>query len=276
MRRNLQKSNPALRAADMTEGNLLAAAKRLAVKEETKLAHRIKMGRALQSPGSSVRTYHSHLKGSAAHCRYQITHHCTCGRDSMVDYSDEVIQDQLVKGLADQEILADLLGDEKADRTTDQIVEFIARKEQAKLERGTVVCESTSAVGQAPKPAKSRICRGCKGPEHDGNWQKRREVCPIRDSVCDKRPGEGHYSSACVKCKDCSEWGHSNKQSKHCEYKSKSSTNQEKEVRVSSVPHSSAATAELSRRAKQQCGEAMPSSSVKQQRQAAAPSRSAQ
>ena len=195
LRRDLQKSNPAVRAADMTEGNLLAAAKRLAVKEETKLAHRIKMGRALQSPGSSVRTYHAHLKGSAAHCRYQITHHCTCGRDSMVDYSDEVIQDQLVKGLADQEILADLLGDEKADRTTDQIVEFIARKEQAKLERGTVVYESTAAVGQAPKPAKIRICRGCKGPDH-GNWQKRREVCPARDSVCDKCSVEGHYSSA--------------------------------------------------------------------------------
>ena len=71
-----------------------------------------------------------------------------------MDYSDEVIQDQLVKGLADQEILADLLGDEKADRTTMQIVEFIARKEQAKHERGTVSCESTTAVwNQAQMPA---------------------------------------------------------------------------------------------------------------------------
>ena len=41
LRRDLQKSNPAERVADMTEGNFLAAAKRLAVKEETKQQSRM-------------------------------------------------------------------------------------------------------------------------------------------------------------------------------------------------------------------------------------------
>ena len=51
-----------------------------------------------------------------------------------VDYADMVIQDQLVRGIADHEILADFLGDDKSGRSTSEIVEFIARKEQAKSE----------------------------------------------------------------------------------------------------------------------------------------------
>ena len=37
--------------------------------------------------------------------------------------------------------------------------------EKSQLERGTVGCESTTAVGQAQMPARNRTCRGCKGPD---------------------------------------------------------------------------------------------------------------
>ena len=130
LKRDLQKAHQGVAAATMSEADLLQAIKRLAVKEESKLAHRIKMGRAIQQPGASIRTFHAHLKGLAAPCEYQISHTCGCGKTNNIDYSDNVIQDQLVRGIADQEILADLLGDEKSDRTTKEIVEFIARKEQ--------------------------------------------------------------------------------------------------------------------------------------------------
>ena len=40
----------------------------------------------------------------------------------------------MVRGIADEDILADLIGEEKTDRTLLEMVEFIARKEQAKLE----------------------------------------------------------------------------------------------------------------------------------------------
>jgi len=43
-----------------------------------------------------------------------------------------VIQDELLRGIPEQEILADLLGDEKTNRTTEDIVEYIAQKELAK------------------------------------------------------------------------------------------------------------------------------------------------
>ena len=66
MRHNLQKLNPSVRAADMTEEFLLAVVKRLDVKEESKLDHNIKIGLLLRSPGTSVGTYHANLNGTGA------------------------------------------------------------------------------------------------------------------------------------------------------------------------------------------------------------------
>ena len=57
LKRDLQKSNQGVQAADMTEVDMMAAIKKFAVKEESKLAHRIKLGRAVQSPGVSIRTF---------------------------------------------------------------------------------------------------------------------------------------------------------------------------------------------------------------------------
>jgi hypothetical protein len=59
LKRNLQKSNQGVAADDMTEAALLEAIKKLDVKEESKLAHRIKMGKAVQSPGVSIRPFYA-------------------------------------------------------------------------------------------------------------------------------------------------------------------------------------------------------------------------
>ena len=220
LKRDLQKSNQGVAAADMTEAALMEAVKRLAVKQESKLAHRIKMGKAIQTPGVSIRTFHAQLKGLATACDYTITSKCQCDRDNNIDYADHVIQDQLVRGIADHEILADLLGDEKTNRSTTEIVEYIARREQAKAERGTVCGESpaqpVTAVGAVVTPRRgARPCRGCDGPDHGGRSQRMSE-CPARNVVCDKCRVKGHYTRTCIKCKDCQQWGNGSDKSKHC------------------------------------------------------------
>ena len=173
LKKDLQKSNQRVASADMTEAALLEAIKKLAVKQESKLAHRIKMGKAVQSPRVSIRIYHSQLKGLATACEYTTTSQCQCSRN-------------------DHEILADLLGDEKTDRSTTEIVDYIARKEQAKAERGTVCGETpvTAAVTPGATPRRgARPCRGCDGPEH--GWRSQR-------------------------ISDCQQCGHGSGRSKHC------------------------------------------------------------
>ena len=112
--------------------------RKLAVKQESKLAHRIKMGKAIQTPEVSIRTFHAQLKGLAMACDYTITSRCQCDRTNTIDYTDHMIQDQFMPGITDPEILADLLGDEKTNRSTIEIVEYITVKEQAKAERGSL------------------------------------------------------------------------------------------------------------------------------------------
>ena len=82
------------------------------------------------------------LKGFARQCKNSIT--CS-SCNAAIDYSEEVISDQLVRGIADEDILAYLIGEEKTDRTLLEMVEFIARKEQAKLERDQISVENAAA-----------------------------------------------------------------------------------------------------------------------------------
>ena len=59
------------------------------------------MGKAVQSPGVSIRIFHAQLKGLATACEYSITSQCQCTRNNTINYADHVIQDQLVRGIAD-------------------------------------------------------------------------------------------------------------------------------------------------------------------------------
>ena len=71
------------------------------------------------------------LRGQASLCQYKSTckePDCT----HVFDYSDEIIKDNLVRGIADPEIMYDLLGDSKTNRTLEETLSFIAQKEQGK------------------------------------------------------------------------------------------------------------------------------------------------
>ena len=126
--------------ATMAEADLLAAIKRLAVKDESILVHRIKLNKMTQSPG----TFLANLRGQASLCQYKST--CKeAGCTHVFDHSDEIIKDNLVRGIADPEIMSDLLGDPKTDRTLEETVSFIAQKEQGKATK-TAVGDTVGAM----------------------------------------------------------------------------------------------------------------------------------
>ena len=59
------KANPGTEPQYMTEAALIASIKKLAVKVESKLLHRIRMGQLRQDPGVSVNNYLAALRGQA-------------------------------------------------------------------------------------------------------------------------------------------------------------------------------------------------------------------
>ena len=60
------KANPGIPPQDMTEANLISCTKKLAVKVESKLIHRIKMGQAVQPTGTGIHNFLANLKGLAS------------------------------------------------------------------------------------------------------------------------------------------------------------------------------------------------------------------
>ena len=142
----------------------------------------------------------------------------------MVDFSQEVIQDQLIKDLSDTDIVSDLLEDVKLDRTLDEVVEFVARKEQAKSVQSTVrVDPEVSAERQSHiTPQTRQPCMHCKGASHGADKMKvKRDTCPALGHTCERCKVKGHYSQACFKSQDCNSWGHKSKQSKWCQKSAK-------------------------------------------------------
>lgn len=207
--------------AKMSEGDLLAAIKRLAVKEESTLVHRIKLNRMVQSPGTGIRTFLASLRGQAALCQYK----AKCKEpdcDHVFDYSDEIIKDNLIRGIADPEILSDLLGDPKTDRTLEETASFIAQKEQGKVTKSavgdTIGALSASRTPTKPTSAPGTKCWACCGPAHaNRNDRKARaRLCEAWTSTCAKCKVKGHFTSSCSKCVSCGAWGHRDASSRNC------------------------------------------------------------
>ena len=125
LRDDILRANPSTQIGDISEADLTAAVKTLAVKVVSKLVNRIRMGQATLSPGQSVRNFHAILKGQRNVCQLKVR---CADCDSDMDYSEEVIIDQLVRGINEKEILSDLLGEDESDMTLQEVVDYIARK----------------------------------------------------------------------------------------------------------------------------------------------------
>ena len=222
--------------ANLPENDLLAEIKRLAVKEENILVHRMKLGKMTQTPGTGIRTFLANLRGQAALC--QFTSKCNVeGCDHIFDFSNEIIKDNLIRGISDPEILSDLLGDTKSDRTLEEVVQFIAQKEQGKATR-SVVGDSAGFMHH-PHPPRSNIkttttdgaqaqngshkeqqskCWACAGPSHGPRNDRttRARKCPAWAATCGKCKIMGHYTKCCSRCSTCGVWGHRDGNSRFC------------------------------------------------------------
>merc|ERR1712215_656446 len=75
LRDDVLRANPSTHIRDMTEDDLIAAVKKLAVKEESRLVHRIKLWNINQTPGQGVRNFHAVLKGQAKLCQFKVSCH---------------------------------------------------------------------------------------------------------------------------------------------------------------------------------------------------------
>ena len=100
----------------------------------------------------------------------------------MFDYSEKIIKNNLVRGIADPEIMSNLLGDPRTHSTLEETVTFIAQKE---LGIGTkrAVGDSESATSSSPQ---THQIQGC----HYLNRNARHVTKPLMDKKMTARLGQ--------------------------------------------------------------------------------------
>ena len=117
--------------ANVSETDLLAAIKKLAVQPVAIGVRRTELLNMSQDREEPIRTFLAKVKGKALTCNYKVD--CSCAPPTKVDYTDCVIKDVILNGLVDEDIKKEILGQQDLDKlSVDDTVTRIESKETAR------------------------------------------------------------------------------------------------------------------------------------------------
>ena len=112
-----------------TEDEILAAIKKLAVREENAVVARVTLHNMKQDRDETVRSYGARLRGQAGICKFAIA--CpSCHHN--VNYTEPILRDILTRSIADPEIQLDLLGNSNQEMSLEDVFKFVEIKEAGK------------------------------------------------------------------------------------------------------------------------------------------------
>lgn len=212
LRRDLTRSSGGSMAAK-PEVEVLAAMRRLAVREENTMVARVGLQNMTQDADEPIRTFAARLRGQAAVCAFTIR--CpndACGTD--VSYQDEVIRDIIARGLSDSDIQLELLGTQNQHMSLEETISFVEAKEAGKRSaqrllqsQGVAAARSQYRRAKNPPPdlkrappaASAEICQYC-GREGHGTKAPpdvRAASCPAFRTQCRNCRRRGHFAGVC-------------------------------------------------------------------------------
>ena len=170
---------------------VLKEARHLVVKTRNKLVHRLKLNTMVQGGDESVTSFETRLKPVARTGKFQVK--CT-GCDILCDYTDEVVLDNLIRGLADEEIKKKVLATPEQDCKLTKVLSFVEAEESGK----NSLSESKlfdSVAGISTFKRQQRDNGKVEDPPNN----------PRPHPVCGKVHGPGNCT---IKCNRCGIMGH--------------------------------------------------------------------
>ena len=177
----------------LTEIGLMEAAKGMVVKSRNKLVMQLQLQKMMQGPDQPVQTYVASLKSTARTCGYRMQ--CTnedC--NTVVDYTDSMVLQQMIRGLADDEIQRKLLA--KSEMTLGEAEKFVMAEESGKWSQADSRSEPQIAAGlstyKSQQTLKPKPCGRCGGVAHI-----KEEDCPAIKVHCRKCEKLGHFAKVC-------------------------------------------------------------------------------
>ena len=172
--------------AAVTEETRLEELKQISVRKRNKAVNRVKVTSIKQDRGEPVRKFAGRIRSLAAVSEYSVK--CE-GCQNNVSYTNQVIMDQVINGLADPEIQRDVLSHAEADTMTlEKLLVFVEGKESGLTSQGlmnTRVPASNSEV----RPVKCRWC----GESHN----RGKINCKAPGHTCKKCGKIGHFEKVC-------------------------------------------------------------------------------
>ena len=186
-----------------TEETILKHLKRLCVKSQNRLVNVVEFGEMMQGQEEPVAVTLARLRGAAANCGFKIK----CSKDGCaqeVDYSEDMIAYQLVRGLADTLIQEEVLSKEATNpnMALEDIVKLIEAKEQSKRSQTLLGGGILSSIKHEFKDKRGKArgfkkCYNCGLNEHGISRSEKQRFCKAYKHVCDICKKVGHFESQC-------------------------------------------------------------------------------
>lgn len=181
-------------AGATSEKDLLAQLKQISVSKRNKAVNRVKLSQMKQDPREPIRKFSGRVRSLASVSGYAVK--CSkAGCNTNVSYTEPVIMDQVITGLADSEIQRDVLSHVDGDNMDlEALVRFIEGKESALASQGLMSGSgSVSATKVAYKSGPGqKKCSWC------GDFHPRgREHCKAADQTCEACGKSGHFKKMC-------------------------------------------------------------------------------
>ena len=111
LRRDLTRSNGGA-LNNKSESEVLEAIRVLAVREENVMVLRVELSSMRQDRDEPIRNFLARLRGHATQCKFLIKCH-SC--QSEISYMDQLLKDSIIRGIYDQEIQLEILGNQNQE-----------------------------------------------------------------------------------------------------------------------------------------------------------------
>ena len=183
-----------------TEEEMLEPMKKLGVRKRNALLNKVHFLNMAQNDGEPAKHYVARLKGQAATCDFKLP-------TGVTDYTEQMVQHQLVRGLNDPQIQEHILShaatEEGSTMDLGQTINMIEAKECGKID--TESLQKSAQVHRMSEYRKGKkdgpLCEYCGLPGHGKSSEEktRRKECPAYSQFCGKCGAKGHFKSTCKK-----------------------------------------------------------------------------
>lgn len=201
-----------------TEKKVLEEIGKLAVRPQNVLVARADLQSLRQDREETVRAFCARLRGQARVCKFTQEKECTCKEMVVFDYSDVMVRDAFIRGLADEDIRLEIVGQSKQDMTLDEVIQMAEARESGRRSAGQLLAGmpttmSASSASSYRRDSRSKLaskaqstredpqshCSYCGESGHGTSYLSRQKKCPAFNHTCSKCNIKHHYESKCRK-----------------------------------------------------------------------------